>query len=177
MQFQSNARLNSLDTMPDDAYLGKQAYFVDQLLTNPEQPTFNSAMAVSAMYVKNDSGSAIAGGLGVTLKATGNGKTVGGLSAANGICDGVTPIGLPGNSIPNGSYFWLIVQGPTKVEVGVGNLTSGGTLQTIASGKFASATVGTNPQGHSGRSLEAATVNDGSQARVYFNNPFSGAKF
>jgi hypothetical protein len=171
----ANARLESVDANPDDAYLGRQAFFRDQLLTNTEQPILNSLSLVKAVYVKNSTGGAIAGGLGCKWLTSNVGKAVGTLSGANEICDGVTPYNVPGNSIANGSYFWLIIEGPTKVEVGVGNVTAGGTLQTLASGKFADATVGTNPQGHSGRSTEA--IASGSQARVYFNNPFSGMKF
>jgi hypothetical protein len=166
----SQMRLGEYDKMQDDAYLGAVRNFMDKDHDNPDAVTPLSGTDITAVYVQNDSGGTLAGGLGVNFKSNAIGKKIGALSGANLYCDGVVDPFLS-VAVPNGSYFWLIIAGPCKVEIGAGDITAGAVVQTIASGKFAGGTRGTNPIGHCGTSTEA--VASGSRARVYLNLPFS----
>lgn len=168
-------QLGEVDIVEDDRMLGVVKRFADINRDTADQWYPESSASLTAVFVKNDSGGTLASGLGVTFKAGGVGKTIGALSGANLRCDGVVdPFLGAGVTVPNGSYFWLIVEGPIDVEVGAGDLTSLGVVQTLASGKFGTGTAGTNPLGHSGISAEAGT--SGGRARVFFNNPFSAYK-
>lgn len=171
--FTANSRLNAVDVVEDDNYLGKQAYFQDfDYWTDGDNPFLKSCSIVKAIYVKNTSSATLAGGTGCTWETNNVGKAVGALSGANLVCDGVVPYGI---SVPVDSYFWLIVEGPTKVRAGVGGTTEGIMIQTLAIGEFGIATPGTNPIGHSGMAVE--TVAEDAYARCFINNPFSGVKF
>lgn len=164
----ANARLGAKNIVRDDAYLGAVRVFMDKDQSLPDSVAPLSARGVKAMYVKNGSGGALTKGLGVVMKS-GALNQVGGLHSANGRCDGIIDPYLTG-TVADGDYFWLIIEGPIDVEVGSGGLTANSVVQTIASGKFANGTAGTNPVGHSGIAEEAGV--DGATARVIFNNPF-----
>lgn len=167
--------LGQVDIVEDDRYLGVVKRFADINRDSAVDWYPESSASLKAVFVKNDSGGTLASGLGVTYKAGGVGKTIGALSGANLRCDGVVdPFLGAAVTVANGSYFWLIIEGPIDVEVGAGDLTSLGVVQTLASGKFGTGTGGTNPVGHSGISAEAGT--SGGRARVFFNNPFSAYK-
>lgn len=159
----------------DDSMLGQEALFSGYNLDDPNFPVLDSQTTIKAILVKNDSGGTLASGLGVTYKSGGIGKTVGALSGADAICDGVVdPFLGAGVTVANGEAFWLCVEGRFDVEVGAGDLTINSVVQTLANGKFGTGTAGTNPIGHSGRSIEAGT--SGGRALVAFNNPFSAVK-
>jgi hypothetical protein len=167
--------LGQVDIVEDDRYLGVVKRFADINRDSAVNWYPESAANLKAVFVKNDSGGTLASGLGVTYKAGGVGKTIGALSGANLRCDGVVdPFLGAAVTVANGSYFWLIIEGPIDVEVGAGDLTSLGVVQTLASGKFGTGTAGTNSVGHSGISAEAGS--SGGRARVFFNNPFSAYK-
>lgn len=156
----------------DPNMLGQIAEFQDQDHDNPEAPVVLSNVPVRAVLVQNDSGGTLASGLGATYKAGHTGKKVGALSGANAICHGIVDPWLgTGVTVANGHYFWLVINGPCDVEVGAGDVTAGGVLQTLANGKFTDATPGTNPIGHSGQAVEAAA--SGARARAFFHNPFA----
>jgi hypothetical protein len=168
-------QLGELDIVKDDNALGTVKHFRDLNMTFPNFWTLNSQTSVKAIFVRNDSGGTLGSGLGVTYKSGGIGKTVGSLSGANLRCDGVVdPFLGVGVTVPDQSYFWLIIEGPIDVEVGAGDLAANAVVQTLASGKFATGTAGTNPLGHSGICQTAAV--SGARARVYFQNPFSVVK-
>lgn len=168
-------QLGEKDVVQDDRLLGVVKYFADINRDSDVNWYPESSAKLKAVFVKNDSGGTLASGLGVTYKAGGVGKTIGALSGANLRCDGVVdPFLGAGVTVADGSYFWLLIEGPFDVEVGAGDLTSLGVVQTLASGKFGTGTAGTNPVGHSGISAEAGT--SGGRARVFFNNPFSAYK-
>ena len=165
-----NARLGQVDIVKDDAYLGHVATFVDKNWSVDNSVEVLSSSYIYAAFVKNDSGGTLGLGLGVTFKANGIGKTIGALSGANAICDGIVDPFLSA-AVPDESYFWLIIKGPVDILVGVGGSTAGDVLQTLANGLFTDATPGTNPIGHSGRWAETAVATE--RARAYFHNPFS----
>lgn len=165
-----NMDLFAVNVVQDDNFLGAIKQFRDVEVSGDDR-VLKSCATVTAVYVKNTSGGTIARGLGVTFKASAMGKEIGGLSAANGVCDGVVPYYIPGTTIANNAYFWLIINGPARVEIGVGDITAGAVAQTLASGKFGTGTLGTNPVGHSGRAIDAGT--SGNTARIIVNNPFS----
>lgn len=167
------SRLGAVDVYSDSRALGMLGFFQDQDNTNPEAIVPVSATPIKAVYVMNDSGGTLAPGLGVKYKSGYAGLRVDSTTSANGICDGVVDPFLA-NAVPNGSYFWLIVQGPIDVEIGTGNIAAGDVVQTIASGKFATGTAGTNPIGHCGKAIEAA--NSGSRARVMLSLPFAAVQ-
>lgn len=164
----ANARLGAKNIYRQDEYLGAMRNFQDRDHADGQSVTASTARTIKAMYVKNGSGGALTKGLGVVMKS-GAPNQVGGLHSANGRCDGIIDPFLTG-TVADGDYFWLIVEGPVDVEVGTGGLTANSVVQTIASGKFANGTAGTNPIGHSGIAEEAGI--DGAVARVMFNNPF-----
>lgn len=169
-------QLGEVDVVKDDNALGVTKIFRDLDMTNPGFWTLGSQASVKAIFVKNDSGGTLASGLGVTYKSGYVGKRVGAKSGANARCDGVVdPFLGAGVTVADGSYFWLIIEGPIDVEVGSGDLTINTVVQTLANGLFGSGTAGTNTIGHSGLSDEAGT--SGNRARVFFNNPFSAVKF
>lgn len=165
-----NMQLGRVDVVKDDAYLGHVMRFVDKDYSDPDSAEVLSSSYVYTAFVKNNSGGTLAPGLGAVYKTSNVGKEVGGLSGANTIVDGVIDPFLTA-AVPDGSYFLLIIKGPVDVEVGAGDATAGTIAQTLANGKFADGTPGTNPIGHSGKFAEAAS--SGSRARLYFNNAFS----
>lgn len=168
-------QLGEVDIVKDDNALGVVKTFLDRDTTDPNAHVLNSQTTIKAIFVKNDSGGTLESGLGVTYKSGGIGKTIGALSGANARCDGVVdPFLGAGVTVANGSYFWLIIEGPIDVKVGAGDLTTNTVVQTLANGLFGSGTAGTNTLGHSGISAEAGTATN--RARVYFNNPFSAVK-
>jgi hypothetical protein len=162
--------LGRIDVYSDERALGQIGQFPDYDDSVFELNMTQSGTPVFAIYVMNDSGGTLTPGLGCLYKAGFAGKRVGSLHTANGRTDGIVDPKLSA-AVPNGSYFWLILQGPIDVEIGTGGITAGAVVQTIANGKFAAGVAGTAPLGHSGISIEAA--NDGSRARVAFNNPFA----
>ena len=167
----SQMRLGTIDVVKDDAYLGATRCFNDKDHRDPDDVLPGSGMNIRAVYVKNDSGGALAPGLGATYKAGSTGKLVGALSGANAICHGIIDPYLTA-SVPNGSYFWLIIEGPVNyVTAGTGGLTAGALLQTGASGTFVAGTAGTNPIGHSGYAVAAITATE--KGKVYFHNAFA----
>lgn len=166
----SQMRLGEYDKLQEDGYLGAVRRFMDKDHDNADAVTPLSGTDIVAVYVQNDSGGTLAGGLGVNFKSNAIGKKIGALSGANLYCDGVVDPFLS-VAVPNGSYFWLIISGPIDVEIGSGDITAGAVVQTIASGKFAGGTRGTNPIGHCGTATEA--VASGARARVYLHLPFS----
>lgn len=169
-------QLGEVDVVKDDNALGVVKVFRDLDMTYPNFWTLGSQSSVKAIFVKNDSGGTLGSGLGVTYKSGGLGKTIGALSGANLRCDGVVdPFIGAGNTVADGSYFWLIIEGPIDVEIGAGDQTVNGVVQTLASGKFGTGTAGTNPLGHCGIAAEAGT--SGGRARVFFQNAFSAVKF
>jgi len=171
------ARLGSVDVYSDSRALGQLARFQDQDQTDPNAIIPVTGVPIWAVYVMNDSGGTLGSGLGVKWKSGYIGTRVGGLSGANEVADGVVDPFIRTSSsstVANGSYFWMIIQGPIDVEIGSGNIAANDPVQTIASGKFATGAYGTNPAGNSGRAVEAA--NSGSRARIFFNNPNSAVK-
>jgi hypothetical protein len=167
--------LGKKGVVDDDNMLGQEALFSGYNLDDPNFPVLDSATTIKAILVKNDSGGTLGSGLGVTYKSGAIGKTIGALSGANAICDGVVdPFLGAGVTVANGETFWLLVEGRFDVEVGAGDLTANAVVQTLASGKFGTGTAGTNPIGHSGRAVDAGT--NGGRALVAFNNPFSAIK-
>lgn len=164
----SNARLGRKDVVKDDSYLGATKCFMDKDHADPDAVKPLSGRSIMAMYTKNSSGGALAPATGVVMKS-GALNTIGGASGANTRCDGIIDPFLTAN-VADGEYCWIIIKGPVDVEIGSGNIAANAVVQSIAAGKFAGGTAGTNPVGHAGIAEEAA--NDGSRARILFNSPF-----
>lgn len=164
----ANARLGAKDIVKLDAFLGTVKMFMDKNHADPSDNAPYSGRSIKAMYTVNDSGGALAPATGVVMKSGALNK-IGGASGANTRCDGIIDPFLSGN-VAAGEYCWIIVEGPVDVEIGSGNIAANAVVQSIASGKFAGGTAGTNPVGHAGIAEEAA--NDGSRARIMFNSPF-----
>ena len=173
MTITNQARLGSYNVISDDNMLGQVAMFQDQDQTSPDSPIINSGTPVYAILVKNGLGGVVTPGLGYTYKSGKVGKEVGALSGANAICDGVADPFVSG-TIPDGAYFWLVIQGPIDMKIGAGDITANAVVQTLANGLFGSGTAGTNPIGHCGKANEAAA--SGASARCYFTNAFSAVK-
>jgi|688.fasta_scaffold103998_2 hypothetical protein len=173
MTITNQARLGSYNVISDDNMLGQVAMFQDQDQTDPNAPVINSGTPVYAILVKNGLGGVVTPSLGYTFKSGKIGKEVGALSGANAICDGVADPFVSG-TIPDGAYFWLIIQGPCELKAGAAGITANAEVQTAANGLFVDGTAGTNPIGHVGKANEAAT--SGNFARVYFRSPFAAVK-
>lgn len=167
------ARLGSYNVISDDNMLGQIAMFQDQDQTDPNAPIISSGTPVYAILVKNGLGGVVTPSLGYTYKSAKIGKEVGALSGVNAICDGIADPWVSG-TIPDGAYFWLIIQGPVDLKIGAGDITANAVVQTLANGLFGSGTAGTNPIGHCGKAVEAAL--SGAFARCYFTNAFSAVK-
>lgn len=166
-------KLGDVDIV-DDQSLGQIGCFQDKdLTTTPASPTLNSQMITKAVIVMNDTGGVLAGGTGVTYKSGYLGTRVGAKSGANLVCDGIVDPDVSAD-VPDGSLFWLIIGGPTKALIGAGDQAANGVVQTLAAGLFGTGTAGTNPIGHSGKAMAAAT--SGNLGRILFNNPFSALK-
>ena len=165
--------LGEINIVRDDRALGQIACFQDQDRTDPNAPYVLSGTPVYAVFVKNGLAGVVTPGLGYTFKTGLIGKEVGALSGANAICDGVADPWVSG-TIPVGAYFWLIIQGPCEVKAAAGGITQNAEVQTAASGLFADGTAGTNPIGHVGKAVEAAT--SGNSARVYFRSAFAAVR-
>jgi hypothetical protein len=165
--------LGEYNVISDDRALGQIACFQDQDRTDPNAPYVVSGTPVYAVLVKNGLGGVVTPSLGYTYKTAKIGKEVGALSGANAICDGVADPWVSG-TIPDGAYFWLIIQGPCEVKAAAGGITQNAEVQTAANGLFVDGTAGTNPIGHCGKANEAAT--SGNFARVYFRSPFAAVK-
>lgn len=173
MTITNQARLGSYNVISDDSMLGQVAMFQDQDQTDPNAPIIVSGTPVYAILVKNGLGGVVTPSLGYTFKTGKIGKEVGALSGANAICDGVADPWVSG-TIPDGAYFWLIIQGPCEVKAAAAGITQNAEVQTAASGLFADGTAGTNPIGHVGKANEAAT--SGNTARVYFRSAFAAVR-
>lgn len=167
------ARLGSYNVISDDNMLGQIAMFQDQDQTDPNAPIIGSGTPIYAILVKADVGGVVTPGLGYTYKSAYIGKRVGALSGANAICDGVADPFVSG-TIPDGAYFWLVIQGPIDLKIGAGDITANAVVQTLANGLFGTGTAGTNPIGHCGKAVEAAA--SGASARCYFTNAFAAVK-
>lgn len=165
--------LGRYNVISDDNMLGQVAMFQDQDQTVPDAPIINSGTPVYALLCKNSKGGTLTPGLGYTFKSGKIGKEVDALSGANAICDGVADPWVSG-TIPDGAYFWLIIQGPCELKAAAGGITANAEVQTAANGLFVDGTAGTNPIGHVGKANEAAT--SGNFARVYFRSPFAAVK-
>jgi len=164
-------RLGAVDVYDDPQALGQGAEFQDLDYTNPEFPVLKSQQKVCAVLVKNDSGGTLASGAGVRMKTADTTMTlVGGLCGANQALHGVVDPWLSA-PVPNGSTFWMIVDGPTLVLAGTGGLTVGALLQTAANGTFIVGTEGTNPVGHSGYSTAVTAA--AAKGRAYVRTPLS----
>lgn len=177
MNIPAMSRLGVADVYSDSRALGQLARFQDRDQSDPNAPIPVSGVPIWAIYVMNDSGSTLGSGLGVKFKSGYVGLRVGGLSGANEVADGVVDPFLGSSSsttVANGSYFWMIIQGPIDVEIGAGDIAANDPVQTLASGKFGTGAYGTNPAGNSGRAVEAAA--SGARARIFFNNPNSAVK-
>lgn len=168
----SQSRLGRYDVhQPEDNYLGTVRKFMDKNWSTPDSVELLSGTMITAVYVKNDSGSAIAGGTGVLFQNAALGKEIGGLSGADGRCDGVADPFV--TSIPNGSYFWVIIGGPCDVLIGSGGVTAGDAIQAAASGTFITLTDGnTYASGRAGITTETAIAT--ALARVYLNIQHQG---
>ena len=167
----SQMRLGTVDKIQEAGYLGAVRCFDHKDHSDPDAVTPLSAMKIKARLVLNDSGSNLTPGTGATYKAGYTGKRVGAASGANAICHGIVDPYLS-SVVANGSYFWLIIEGPVDyVLAGSGGLTAGDLLQTAASGAFVTATPGTNPIGHSGYAIEDIAAD--AEGQVYFHNPFA----
>lgn len=168
-----NQPLGEYNIVKDDRALGQIACFQDQDRTDPNAPYVVSGTPVYAILVKNGLGGVVTPSLGYTYKTAKIGKEVGALSGANAICDGIADPWVSG-TIPDGAYFWLIIQGPCEVKAAAAGITQNAEVQTAANGLFADGTAGTNPIGHVGKANEAAT--SGNLARVYFRAPFAAVQ-
>lgn len=163
----SQSRLGQYDVLkPDDNYLGTVRKFMDKDWSNPDSVQLLSGTWITAIYVLNDSGSAIAGGTGVKFKDTALGLYIGGLSGADGRCDGIADPFVA--SWPDDSYGWIIVSGPCDVLIGVGDIAQGAAIQTAVNGTFITLADGnTYASGRAGIATEAATATN--KARCYVN--------
>lgn len=163
----SQCRLGQTDVLkPDDNYLGTVRCFMDKDWSDPDSVKLRSGTWIKAVYCKNDSGSAIVGGTGVKFQDTALGLEIGGLSGADGRCDGIADPFVA--SWANGAYGWVIIQGPCDVLIGSGGVTQGDALQTAADGAFITLTDGnTYASGRIGITTETASA--AATARTYVN--------
>lgn len=167
----SQMPLGRVDVIQDPAYLGAVRQFDHKDHSDPDSVTPLSAAKISARLVLNDSGGALSPGKGVIYKAAYTGKRIGNTHSANAICHGVVDPYLTAD-VANGSYFWLIEDGPIdQLLAGTGGLTAGDLLQTGASGTFVTGTAGTNPIGHCGYAEETFIATAKGQA--WLNLPFA----
>ena len=165
--------LGRYNVVSDDNMLGQIAMFQDQDQTDPNAPIINSGVPVYAVLCKNSKGGTLTPGCGYTYKSGKIGKEVDALSGANAICDGIADPWVSG-TIPDGAYFWLIIQGPCDVKAAAGGITANAEVQTAANGLFADGTAGTNPIGHVGKANEA--VSAAALGRVFFRSAFAAVK-
>lgn len=165
----SQSRLGQYDVLkPDDNYLGTVRKFMDKDWSVPDGVALRSGCWITAVYVKNDSGGELTKSLGVKFKDTALGLSLGGLSGADGRCDGVIDPFLPGTGLPNGSYGWIIVSGPCDVVIGTSGVSQGEAIQTAASGKFIALTDGnTYASGRAG--IANAAISQDATGRVWLN--------
>lgn len=163
----SQSRLGTYDVLkPDDNYLGTIRKFMDKDWSNPDSVELLSGTWITAVYCLNDSGSAIAGGTGVKFKDTKLGKYIGGLSGADGRCDGVADPFV--TSWPDDTYGWVVIDGPCNVLIGVGDIAQGAAIQTAVNGTFITLTDGnTYASGRAGIADEAAVA--AALGRVFLN--------
>lgn len=162
--------LGSYNVVRDDRALGQRAQFSDLDWSAAPRITTYSGNIVHAVFVKNSLGGVITGGKGYTFKSGKIGTEVDALSGANLVCHGIADPYVVG-TIPDGAYFWLIIKGPAKVLIGVGDQAANGVVQTLANGLFGTGTAGTAPVGHSGLAMAGAL--SGTLGRIYFNSPFA----
>lgn len=146
--------------------LGQRACFrdINYASTEAVKPLL-SQMDIIAVWVKNESGSAITPGTvcrwdsGATY---GPGKAVAGAAAiaSDQVPCGVADPYLPTAGVANDEHFWLIVEGPCKFKFTTGTtLDNIDVLQLGAAGRVTKYDVGTPAAGGNlyrvGRSLEA----------------------
>jgi len=174
MTITNQQRLGSYNITDDANALGQVGMFQDMdQFTDASAPVLKSGTPTYALLVKNSTGGTLSPGTGVTFKTALIGKEVGALSGANAICDGIVDPDVVG-TVPDAAYFWLIIQGPTRVKVAAGGVTQNAEVQTAASGLFGDGTAGTNPIGHCGKAV--ATGTSGNLVRIYFRSAFAAVR-
>ena len=83
---------------------------------DPDDPmTLRSQRSVKARRVLNDSGVTLNACEVVKYKAAGWGTTIGAVCAAGDKPAGVVDEFIGANGVPDGSYFWMVYEGPTEL--------------------------------------------------------------
>lgn len=139
--------LGKVDEVSDDGLLGLRYPFedLDYSLTGVKKKLSNDV--VEAILMRNESGGALAAGTLLkwdTGSTYGPPKAVGGAAGATDNAIGCVDPWIS-SAVPNDSFFWMIVGGPTKLLFTTGTaLTVGIALLNAASGRAGKFTNGSS---------------------------------
>lgn len=113
---------------------GQKCAFLDTDPANPKVP--RSAKTVHAVRVKNSSGGALLPGYSVKWAAGYHGTRTDNVTATGDKSAGFVDDHVPAAGVPDGYYYWLIVNGPCNmVTDGSSTLSQEDPLVTVTGGK------------------------------------------
>lgn len=172
--FQGPARLDVAGEYPIESTIVGQVHTfedIDYSSTDTNKPRL-SGMPIKARLCVNRSGGTLTPGLAVAWSTDANyegpGRAIGGAADAN-----TSPAGFVSpysGTIAENTTFWLIEEGPTKVQYdGSANFAFGDQIGTAASGRVLKWVTSTNPvEARCGRALEnKASGSAGDLIRAY----------
>lgn len=148
---QAPMELGKVGEVSDPGILGLRHKFedLDRSLTGVRRKL--SGDLVEAILVRNETGGTLAAGTLATWdtgSTYGPPKAVGGTSGAASIACGAVDPWIT-SAVPDDSFFWLIVGGPTKLKFLTGTaLTVGLPIKVAASGRATEYTEGTDNGGY-----------------------------
>lgn len=118
--------------------LGAEVEFNDVNYTAaPQNRVLQSSRIIRAKWVKNDSGTTLNPGECLTWKSGSAGTLVGGVTGAAGT--GVGAVDPYVANVPNGSHFWMILEGPGRAR-SAGAITANVVLIPAATGEVTTVT-------------------------------------
>lgn len=135
-----------------------------------------SESIITAVWVKNGSGSSINGKTGITWKSGYYRNQIGAASGSLAVASGFVDPYI--TSVADGDYCWVIVKGPTTlISDGAAAISQGNSVVTAGSGKVTklpttaadAITAQNQAVAVCGQAMEAATNADGTTFRAYVN--------
>lgn len=174
------ADVSSVNPFPQDTYstdagyapLRGQKRFASDIDNVAGVQTENSKVTRTLVLVKNSSGSTLACGVALQFDTAGWGQNVK-KAVSGGHIRGYAPCVINGsitNTIPDGAYFWMVKEGPTKVLKSTANVAVDDLIEQAATAGQVKASAGTGYPGVLGGSFIAADTSSTSVlVRAYAN--------
>ncbi|MAH50419.1 hypothetical protein CMI37_31650 [Candidatus Pacearchaeota archaeon] len=159
----------SWTSVPDDTE-GLTKEFPDVDFSVSGVKTRNSNNKVTCRLVKNSSGGALLPSVVVEYKAGAVFQEVDAAAGATAHPAGVVDEYLPAAGVPDGSWFWIVVHGPTKAIDSGSGITAEVPVATAASGYIADAS---SPPTEYDLGFALAEISATETGRIFVNLPYT----